>query len=147
MKKTHPNRLPNLPFVSFCSNSWGQGWQNQTAGALFLCSKKALNQYRIRAYVTEKERFELSRRLTRPTPLAGAPLRPLEYFSVVLPRAADCRTRNTHIIHDAGRFVKRFLKKRRKRQLLFCRGAHDPRLNSVCLLKSRPEKCRLHILS
>ena len=31
---------------------------------------------------TEKERFELSRREYRPTPLAGAPLRPLEYFSV-----------------------------------------------------------------
>ena len=33
-------------------------------------------------YASEKERFELSRRLSRPTPLAGAPLRPLEYFSV-----------------------------------------------------------------
>ena len=31
-------------------------------------------------YLAEKERFELSRRLSRPTPLAGAPLRPLEYF-------------------------------------------------------------------
>ena len=29
----------------------------------------------------EKEGFEPSRRLTRPIPLAGAPLRPLEYFS------------------------------------------------------------------
>ena len=32
-------------------------------------------------HLAEKERFELSRRLSRPTPLAGAPLRPLEYFS------------------------------------------------------------------
>ena len=32
----------------------------------------------------EKEGFEPSRRLTRPIPLAGAPLRPLEYFSKVL---------------------------------------------------------------
>ena len=32
--------------------------------------------------MAEKERFELSRRLTRPTPLAGAPLHQLEYFSV-----------------------------------------------------------------
>ena len=32
--------------------------------------------------LAEKERFELSRRYNRPTPLAGAPLRPLEYFSV-----------------------------------------------------------------
>ena len=33
-------------------------------------------------FLAEKERFELSRRYNRPTPLAGAPLRPLEYFSV-----------------------------------------------------------------
>ena len=32
--------------------------------------------------LAEKERFELSRRYNRPTPLAGAPLRPLEYFSI-----------------------------------------------------------------
>ena len=31
--------------------------------------------------MAEKERFELSRRLTQPTPLAGEPLRPLGYFS------------------------------------------------------------------
>ena len=31
-------------------------------------------------FISRKERFELSRRLSRPTPLAGAPLRPLEYF-------------------------------------------------------------------
>ena len=30
---------------------------------------------------TEKEGFEPSRRYKRPTPLAGAPLQPLEYFS------------------------------------------------------------------
>ena len=34
-------------------------------------------------FLAEKERFELSRRYYRPTPLAGAPLRPLEYFSVL----------------------------------------------------------------
>ena len=33
-------------------------------------------------FLAEKERFELSRRYNRPTPLAGAPLRPLEYFSI-----------------------------------------------------------------
>ena len=33
-------------------------------------------------FLAEKERFELSRRYHRPTPLAGAPLRPLEYFSI-----------------------------------------------------------------
>ena len=34
-----------------------------------------------RKYRAEKEGFEPSRRSTRPIPLAGAPLRPLEYFS------------------------------------------------------------------
>ena len=41
-------------------------------------------------YLAEKERFELSRRDNRPTPLAGAPLRPLEYFSVYSSPAAGC---------------------------------------------------------
>ncbi len=40
--------------------------------------------------LAEKERFELSRRYHRPTPLAGAPLRPLEYFSVYSSQAAGC---------------------------------------------------------
>ena len=40
--------------------------------------------------LAEKERFELSRRDNRPTPLAGAPLRPLEYFSVYSSQAAVC---------------------------------------------------------
>ena len=39
-------------------------------------------------FLAEKERFELSRRDNRPTPLAGAPLRPLEYFSVYSSRSA-----------------------------------------------------------
>ena len=42
------------------------------------------------AFLAEKERFELSRRDNRPTPLAGAPLRPLEYFSVYSSQAAVC---------------------------------------------------------
>ena len=47
-----------------------------------LFSKKLNNSYfQIRA---EKEGFEPSRRSTRPIPLAGAPLRPLEYFSKVI---------------------------------------------------------------
>ena len=41
--------------------------------------------------LAEKERFELSRRDNRPTPLAGAPLRPLEYFSVYSSQVAVCR--------------------------------------------------------
>ena len=34
--------------------------------------------------VAEKEGFEPSRQLSHPTPLAGEPLRPLGYFSMVL---------------------------------------------------------------
>ena len=56
--------------------------------------------------MAEKERFELSLRLTRTTPLAGAPLRPLEYFSV------HTNSRYLHscyiIIAISDRFVKRF---------------------------------------
>ncbi len=42
--------------------------------------------------MAEKERFELSRRYSRPTPLAGAPLRPLEYFSVYPSQSAFAET-------------------------------------------------------
>ena len=41
-------------------------------------------------FLAEKERFELSRRGNRPTPLAGAPLRPLEYFSVYSCASGRC---------------------------------------------------------
>ena len=41
-------------------------------------------------FLAEMERFELSRRYSRPTPLAGAPLRPLEYISRVTSNAR-CR--------------------------------------------------------
>ena len=49
-------------------------------GQIFLCQIK-MHPIGVHFYLAEKERFELSRRLSRPTPLAGAPLRPLEYFS------------------------------------------------------------------
>ena len=52
--------------------------------------------------MAEKEGFEPSRRQNRPTPLAGAPLQPLEYFSKLAPQVgfepttdrltADCST-------------------------------------------------------
>ena len=44
----------------------------------------------------EKEGFEPSRRSTRPIPLAGAPLRPLEYFSKVLCFYSILRSHMTH---------------------------------------------------
>ena len=37
---------------------------------------KKFREQSSRNFLAEKERFELSRRLSRPTPLAGAPLRP-----------------------------------------------------------------------
>ena len=52
--------------------------------------------------LAEKERFELSRRYNRPTPLAGAPLRPLEYFSVYSTQTAACsRLRPLYYTHFA----------------------------------------------
>ena len=51
-------------------------------------------------FLAEKERFELSRRYSRPTPLAGAPLRPLEYFSVYSTQTAACsRLRPLYYTH------------------------------------------------
>ena len=47
-----------------------------------MSAKKAQkNTVEISTVQTEKEGFEPSRRDYRPTPLAGAPLQPLEYFS------------------------------------------------------------------
>ena len=44
--------------------------------------EKSLDPLKIKAFLlAEKEGFEPSRRFTRPTPLAGEPLRPLGYFS------------------------------------------------------------------
>ena len=53
---------------------------------------------------TEKEGFEPSRRVKRPIPLAGAPLRPLEYFSEY------CRTISSvyMIVYDSFSFVNHF---------------------------------------
>ena len=45
--------------------------------------EKAVNNFSfLEQFLAEKEGFEPSRRYSRPTPLAGAPLRPLEYFSM-----------------------------------------------------------------
>ena len=49
------------------------------------CSKKipqTLINQGFTGHLAEKERFELSLRFTRTTPLAGEPLRPLGYFSM-----------------------------------------------------------------
>ena len=59
-------------------------------------------------FLAEKERFELSRRYTRPTPLAGAPLRPLEYFSVYSSQAAVAWAYDFLIIYDFYPVVKGF---------------------------------------
>ncbi len=44
--------------------------------------KKALKRLCAKALSAEKEGFEPSHRLSRSTPLAGEPLRPLGYFSM-----------------------------------------------------------------
>ncbi len=73
--------------------------------------KKARKHLVFRAFsVAEKERFELSRRvLWQPTPLAGAPLRPLEYFSVSLSDADRLRNIRLIIISYSPGFVKGFV--------------------------------------
>ena len=60
-------------------------------------------------FLAEMERFELSRRLSRPTPLAGAPLRPLEYISVLYLRERPFAELADNIIHYFYVFVKTFL--------------------------------------
>ena len=60
--------------------------------------------------LAEMERFELSRRLSRPTPLAGAPLRPLEYISVLYLRERPFAELADYIILYFFAFVKMFLR-------------------------------------
>ena len=66
-------------------------------------------QTKVRFLLAEMERFELSRRDNRPTPLAGAPLRPLEYISIY---SVSCRLHplTGDIISQWHAFVKRFPK-------------------------------------
>ena len=67
--------------------------------------------------LAEMERFELSRRLTRPTPLAGAPLRPLEYISMhcVSDRLQNSRSILYYITaHLSSAFLKSLEKLRTK---------------------------------
>ena len=61
-------------------------------------------------FLAEMERFELSRRLSRPTPLAGAPLRPLEYISVLYLRERPFAELADNIIPYFLAFVKMFLR-------------------------------------
>ena len=72
-------------------------------------SSKSLIQQRFSSFSrAEKEGFEPSRRFTRPTPLAGAPLRPLEYFSeFIFPmNFSPCGVRI--FIHYTDRFCQLF---------------------------------------
>ena len=61
-------------------------------------------------FLAEMERFELSRRYSRPTPLAGAPLRPLEYISRVASNARASRrlVACRNILSNFTRFVNTF---------------------------------------
>ena len=56
-------------------------WKTGARGFKSLCYNKNTAVHTDGGIVAEKEGFEPSRRYSRPTPLAGAPLRPLEYFS------------------------------------------------------------------
>ena len=56
-------------------------------------------------FLAEKERFELSRRYNRPTPLAGAPLRPLEYFSVYSSQSAVAWDMRHSILYTSFAFL------------------------------------------
>ena len=62
-------------------------------------------------FLAEKERFELSRRYSRPTPLAGAPLRPLEYFSEYSSEAAACMGFRTFLLYYILRRLSRLFRK------------------------------------
>ena len=60
-------------------------------------------------FLAEMERFELSRRLSRPTPLAGAPLRPLEYISIYSMKLPKVFSFAPAIIHHLSGIVKSIL--------------------------------------
>ena len=79
----------------FYNRQGGFLWLKMDCGSLYKTKRKPLYYLIFQAIqgfslLAEKERFELSRRYYRPTPLAGAPLRPLEYFSVYSSPAAGC---------------------------------------------------------
>ena len=79
--RTHRGRRHFFPLVSLpVRNS-----KSSICGVLhrFTFYKKEAPPIGDASFFTEKEGFEPSRRYSRPTPLAGAPLRPLEYFSSV----------------------------------------------------------------
>ena len=81
--------------------------------------QKEKHTFRCAFFLAEKERFELSRRYTRPTPLAGAPLRPLEYFSIFTGSVADAGrlrcirpiiiSKSPSLVKSFGRFFAGFL--------------------------------------
>ena len=68
-------------FFSIANDLIFASQKNETAPTATLLNKIKSTCFTQVLFVAEKERFELSRRLTRPTPLAGAPLHQLEYFS------------------------------------------------------------------
>ena len=83
--------------------------------SITICYSKSINDFSSLVLVififklAEKEGFEPSRRLTRPTPLAGAPLQPLEYFSNLKIWRRD-RDSNPRYAHTYAGFQDRCLK-------------------------------------
>ena len=59
----------------------GRGGETRTPGPMVPNHVRYQTALHLEKNMAEKEGFEPSRPLTRPTPLAGEPLQPLEYFS------------------------------------------------------------------
>ena len=60
----------------------GRGGETRTPGPMVPNHVRYQTALHLEKNMAEKEGFEPSRPLTRPTPLAGEPLQPLEYFSI-----------------------------------------------------------------
>ena len=60
----------------------GRGGGTRTPGPMVPNHVRYQTALHLEKNMAEKEGFEPSRPLTRPTPLAGEPLQPLEYFSI-----------------------------------------------------------------
>ena len=74
------NRLSYTHHDEFLNKN-GRGGETRTPGPMVPNHVRYQTALHLDKYMAEKEGFEPSRPLTRPTPLAGEPLQPLEYFS------------------------------------------------------------------
>ena len=68
--------------LSYRPKKNGRGGETRTPGPMVPNHVRYQTALHLEKNMAEKEGFEPSRPLTRPTPLAGEPLQPLEYFSI-----------------------------------------------------------------